>query len=122
MRSKLLLALILVGTALAQKPKPTAADFPKTMHIIGASSGNNFVGIVDGECMSFYIRDRANLGMLKLGDYPARDARNDQEPRHHADFDRYLAYELFMPDGSVRRYHVGATGISASSTCALPTS
>lgn len=110
---KLALALLLLQPvaifAVADKPNP--ADFPVKVHVISSEFTQPNIQVlqttVDGQPTEL---TGYSLGVLALGDYPARINPKIHGPSNPNTYDIYRAYDLLLPDGKTRTYTV--TGIS----------
>ncbi len=117
---KLALALLLLlsATAFAATDKPNPADFPIKVHVITSSSRYQYnenltvpqqilETTVDGQPTEITA---ISMGVLALGDYPARISTKVHGPHNPNTYDIYRAYDLLMPDGTTRTYTVTRLG------------
>jgi len=114
------LALILLQPAAlsATVDKPDPADFPIKIHVISSASGTSGTGAsafyaqilnvtIDGQPAEL---TGTSLGVLALGDYPARISPKVHGPHNPNTYDIYRGYDLLMPDGTTRTYTVTRLG------------
>jgi len=70
--------------------------------------------IIDGQPIE--LSSFANYpGVLKLGDYPARISTKETAPKSWKPYDRWVIYELLLPDGKVRSYYMIGIGTPTTS-------
>jgi hypothetical protein len=108
-------ALVLLATLPMHAAPASAADFPLTAHVV--YSMNTTVGLngeqrldatIDGQPVK--LACLATVGVLKLGDYPARISPKITPRKSWKSYDQYTGYDLLLPDGKVRTYFVVGTG------------
>jgi hypothetical protein len=109
----LLLLPALAPFAISQKPDPK--DFPIVVHVVFTravftSPYQQIEAIIDGQRVELI---GPSLGMLALGDYPARVTPKVHGPKKNPNsYDIYKGYEFLMPDGKLRTYQLTAMGQS----------
>ncbi len=86
------------------------------LHNLGYSAGSwdatyqQIDAVVDGQTVHL---SAPSLGVLALGDYPAKVSEKVHGPHNSNSYDLYKGYDLLMPDGKLRTFQV--TGIGAAS-------
>jgi hypothetical protein len=116
MKELALALLLLPPTALfAASTKPNPADFPITIHVVYSRSVSSSGGtqqqidaVVDGKQVELTAN---SLGVLALGDYPARISPSFRAPSFHPNsYDIYQGYDFLMPDAKIRTFALTAIG------------
>jgi hypothetical protein len=118
---KLALALLLLlstTAAFAATDKPDPAGFPVKVHVITSSSRPLYDGTLSlpQQILETTLNGQPteltgiSMGVLALGDYPARISTKVHGPRNPNTYDIYLGYDLLMPDGTTRTYTVTRLG------------
>jgi hypothetical protein len=117
----LMLLLLLPTTAFAASTKPNPADFTLTVHVISsrfncAGGCSQILETTTGtQPVELTRASNTVLGVLAPGNYPARLSISVRVPKaDNNTYDIYRAYDLLMPDGTVRTY--GVTGLGPTST------
>ena len=130
---KLVLALLIMQTAFLlaapdkPKDKPNPADFTVKVHVLSSGSQTNCVSglcyvsqlletVIDNQPVELQgegIHDQP-VGVLALGDYPARISPKIHGPKNPNSYDIYRGYDLLMPDGTARTYTVVRLGQAPS--------
>lgn len=114
----LVLLLLLPATAFAAHPKPNPADFTLKVHVISSAAlrGWSYGSVDNYQVLEAVIDNQPvqlqgySLGVLALGDYPARISTKVHGPRNPNTYDIYRGYDLLMPDGTSRTYTVTRLG------------
>lgn len=122
-------AFVLLSTTLlwAAPDKPNPADFDVKVHVVSSGTQTECVSglcyvsqlletVVDGQPVELQgegVHDQP-VGILALGDYPARISSRIHAPKNPDSYDVYRGYDLLMPDGTARTFTVARLGPAPS--------
>lgn len=130
-RLALIFLMLQTGFVLAAtdkpKDKPNPADFTITVHVVSSGKQTDCVSglcyvsqlletVMDGQPVELQgegIHDQF-VGILTLGDYPARISPSIHGPKNPNSYDVYRGYDLLMPDGTARTFSVRRPGPAPS--------
>jgi hypothetical protein len=124
----------LLAAADKAKNKPDPVEFTITVHVVSAGSQTY---CDRGVCIAYQLLETVidnqpvqlqgggqvlpgldvqgeNVGILALGDYPARISHSIHGPKNPNSYDTYRLYDLLMPDGTARTYTVMRLGPAPS--------
>ena len=118
MRAFVLATMLLAAPMAHAADKPNPADYTITVHVISSLSTSQYDGslnlpeqvlqvVIDGQSMQL---TGSSMGVLALGDYPARLSTKVHGPRNPNTYDVYKGYDVLLPDGNVRTYTVTRLG------------
>lgn len=114
--------LLLPTTLLAASSKPNPADFTITVHVVSsrwdcaAPGGCSQILEATTDAQPVELTHSSNTvgGVLAAGNYPARLSTSVRTPKGDDNaYDIYRAYDLLMPDRTVRTFTVTGLSIAA---------
>ena len=121
MKTFLLAVLFVPALSLHAAAPANRADFPLTAHVTySASRGESLNApqrldvVIDGKRIELTSQGN-EIGVLQLGDYPARVSPQVTPRKSWKPYDQYAGYDLLLPDGKVRTYLVTGMGTPSAS-------